>query len=143
MTAASISQDGNRLELSYADKHIWIEVEGIELPPLRDFSFAVWMLLPIAMQHRQPLHVAAAVDRRVLENARKLMQVWEMWLPETFRSVVLSADVELPDPIRAERTDARLFFYSGGGRFDTYAAPARRSDFRQPCGDNPWHRLQA
>jgi hypothetical protein len=114
MTAVSISQDGNRLELSYADQRIWIEVEGIEVPPLRDFSFAVWMLLPLAMQHRQPLHLAAAIDRRVLENARKLMQVWEMWLPETFRAVEVSADTEPPDPIRAERTDARLFFYSGG-----------------------------
>jgi 7-cyano-7-deazaguanine synthase in queuosine biosynthesis len=72
------------------------------------------MLLPIAMQRRQSLHIAAAVDSQVLENARKLMQVWEIWLPETFRSVDLSADAEPPDPIRADRTDARLFFYSGG-----------------------------
>lgn len=108
-----VKQDGNRIDLSFAGHDIWIEVSGIELPVLQDYSFAAWMLLPLAMQKNEPLHIKHPVDPLVIENAVKLGRVWEMWTPESFRAVSLTAETGLAN-VREVDTDARLFLYSGG-----------------------------
>jgi hypothetical protein len=108
-----VQQNGNRIDISYAGYDVWIEVSGVDLPVLDDYSFAVWMLLPLAMRLRLPINVVGAVDKVVLDNARELAKIWELWAPEQFRSIPISAEIQRSN-VRKSSSDAKLFLYSGG-----------------------------
>ena len=43
----SVKQNGNRVEIYGGSQTIFFEVEGASLPPLHDFSFAVWTSCPL------------------------------------------------------------------------------------------------
>jgi len=78
------------------DGPLWIDVpESIadEIPERLD-SWLLW-LLPHAFETQQELILEGAVDRKLLENAERLMEIWSSWRPD-----------RRPIPVRAETIDA-------------------------------------
>ena len=69
-------------------------VKGIELPPGADASFAVWALLPTAMEGGFNLQVSRPINPVVAANAKALTRIWEMWVPSWYRSISVSGTGE-------------------------------------------------
>jgi hypothetical protein len=83
--AFRVKQNGNRVEICGGPQTIFFEVEGASLPPLHDFSFAVWTLLPVAT--RDGFDVNGRVHPVVADNARRFSRCWELWMPGVFHEV--------------------------------------------------------
>lgn len=113
MLTVRVQQSGNQVKLVGATTPIYYEVEGIDLPPLRDHNFAVWHALPLALRNGWDLHVDGPVDEEVLRNANCMAQVWEAWQPQQFRAVSVSASETAGDCNAGERRED-VTFYSGG-----------------------------
>ncbi len=108
-----IIQDGNHVTLRYEGGDIRFDVEGVDLPPFDDISFAIWMLLPLAMQRGEALHIAGTVDPDVRRNAETLSEIWTNWVPEEYQPVAVSADREsIPSASPGRHPSIHLF--SGG-----------------------------
>lgn len=107
-----LKQDGNRVALRADGVEIYFVVEGIELVPNVDASFAVWALLPMAMQEGFNLHINRPVDPKVIENAELVSQIWEMWVPNIYRSVKVDSEGGWLRAPRERRALVQLF--SGG-----------------------------
>ncbi|WP_200196150.1 hypothetical protein [Halorhodospira abdelmalekii] len=109
----TVSQNGNQVELvSNKDHKIFYEVEGLKLPQLSDFSFAVWHFLPYALKTGADIHVTGPVDPATLQNAMDVSVIWEMWEPSRFRSVTVTADATAAPP--PPKTNESFSFFSGG-----------------------------
>ncbi len=90
-----------------------IYIDGFELPQNLRYDFAVWLLLPIAMQAGEDLHIRGAVDPVVMENAKSLSKVWALWKPETYSEVSVSCEsLDCQPPSEKRKPDIMLF--SGG-----------------------------
>jgi hypothetical protein len=109
----NITQSGNRLDISFAQYDVWIEVSGFDLPPLEEYSFALLFLLPIAMREGISIECPYPVDPVALGNVRKLAEIWQMWVPEKYRSIEIIATGSASASQNRER-NAQLFLYSGG-----------------------------
>lgn len=110
--AFDIAQDGNNVTIAGDDIAVKFAVEGIELPPAIDASFAVWGLLSLAMAEGFNLKINRPIDPRVAHNAECLSRIWEMWVPSRFRSISVSGAGKWS---RARRTDlSDVHLYSGG-----------------------------
>ena len=106
------AQSGNDIVVSFADRTIRITVDGTELAPLSDWTFALWLVLPIAMREGVNVEVAKGIDPVALSNARRLVATWVQWQPSKFRYVTVTA---LPaNEGRPRGRPGRLFFFSGG-----------------------------
>jgi len=73
-------------------------------------DFAAWSLLPIAMSEGCNLHIAGTGDPVTACNAKELSRIWELWMPQRFRSVEVSFDEYAP----GASGSGRLVLYSGG-----------------------------
>lgn len=104
-------QDGNAVHVRGADFTITFDVEGIELPPV-DPSFAVWMLLPLAMFRGEDLEFSQPIDPTVLANAQRMTEIWPILRPEHFKPIGVSASAGW-QPFRGHR-DGSIHLYSGG-----------------------------
>jgi hypothetical protein len=102
--------DGARVVLSGNDDVVTIDVDGPVKPDISRVDFAVWSLLPIAMSEGCDLHIAGTGDPITAHNAKQLSRIWELWMPERFRSVEVSFD----DYAAGTRGSGRLVLYSGG-----------------------------
>ena len=111
MTKFQVKQDGNHVELHGARETIFYEVQGTTLPPLTDFSFAVWHLLAAAMTQGFDIEIDGPVDSAVIDNARRFSRIWELWAPEKFREVRVTGH-EIEPTTDSTRPDLTLF--SGG-----------------------------
>jgi hypothetical protein len=80
-----VAQDGNKVSITGDGADIHFVVEGIELPPRVDATFAVWALLPLAMEEGFDLHINRPINPQIAANAEKLSQIWEMWTPSRYR----------------------------------------------------------
>ena len=82
------------------------------MPRGADASFAVWALLPRAMEGGFDLKIRRPVDPLLARNAERLSSIWEMWVPRRYRSVRVSGEGEWSRnrPGRLPRVD----LYSGG-----------------------------
>jgi len=107
-----VEQTGNLVKVRGGDLTISYEVSGVDLPQFSDVSFAVWNLMPTAMASGSSIHIRGTVDPRVIVNAEKLSQIWEMWMPGTYRQVKVSADEVRPTVKAARKQD--IVFFSGG-----------------------------
>jgi hypothetical protein len=87
-------------------------VQGIDLPQHVDASFAVWAVLPAAMEGGFNIHINQPVDREVMANAERLTRIWELWVPGRYRSIEISCEGEWAK-IRNNRS-SRIDLYSGG-----------------------------
>jgi len=88
--AFDVAQDGNRIDIQSDGLDACFAVEGISLPPNADPSFAVWGLLPLAMEEGFDLCINQPIDPEVAANAERLSRIWEMWVPSRYRSVKVS-----------------------------------------------------
>ncbi len=107
-----VLHDANRVTLKSADIEICFSVEGVALPQILDATFAVWILLPLAMAKGKDLHIVGGVDPEVIGNAIRLAKIWEMWVPEKYLAVNVTCS-EPWEPTNAARTRA-LHLFSGG-----------------------------
>jgi hypothetical protein len=87
-------------------------VDGIELPQSVDASFAVWALLPRAMEGGFDIRINRPIDPVVAANAARLSRIWEMWVPSRYRSTRISGTGDWSRP-RRDRLH-RVDLYSGG-----------------------------
>ena len=87
-----VTQDGNKVGIVGDGADIHFAVEGIDLPPRVDATFAVWALLPLAMEEGFDLHINRPIDPQVAANAEKLSEIWEMWAPNRYRSMRVSGE---------------------------------------------------
>jgi hypothetical protein len=107
-----VLQESNRLQVHSAEIEQNYSMEGMTLPPKVDASFAVWGLMPWAMENGRNLHFTQPIDPQVLANAERASQIWEMWLPDRYRSIQISSEGVWKRPARQRLT--RLQLFSGG-----------------------------
>lgn len=110
--AFDITQDGNDVTIRGDGIDLRFGVEGITLPPQADPSFAVWALLPRAMQEGFNFHINQPIDPKVAANAELVSQIWEMWVPNLYRSVRVSGEGDWSRSVVDRRPVVHLF--SGG-----------------------------
>ena len=108
----SVAQDGNRFSIRGDGIDIYFSVEGPSLPSGTDPSFAVWGLLPRAMEEGIDLCFDRPIDPQVAANAERVSQIWEMWVPSRYRSISVKGTGEWSRPKRSRLPRACL--YSGG-----------------------------
>ena len=113
MIRGRVEQRGNTVTLDGAAVPIEYIVDGIDLPPINEMSFAVWHLLPTAMRKGQDLHIEGCVDAATLANAERLARAWAMWVPGRYHRVKVSADTTARSS-RPDRPRDSLIFFSGG-----------------------------
>src|SRR5687767_6207904 len=77
-------------------------------------DFAAWLFLPVAMWTGQALHVEGEGSEETIENARRISESWESWLPHHFNSVKVSFDVPSRRKIGDMSGRRSLCLYSGG-----------------------------
>jgi hypothetical protein len=110
--AFDVTQNGNEISIHAAGIDIFFAVEGLALPTKTDPSFAVWGLLPLAMEEGFNFHINHPIDPLVAANAEHLSKIWEMWTPHRSYSVKVSGQSGWS---RLERTRRPLVqLYSGG-----------------------------
>ena len=110
--AFDVSQDGNRVKITGDDVDLYFVVEGIDLPPKVDATFAVWAVLVLAMENGFNIEISHPIDPEVAANAEKLSQFWEMWRPRRYRSIRVSGKGAWQRPKRARHPCLQM--YSGG-----------------------------
>lgn len=118
-----VEQDSNHVTLINSKfGSTTYQLEGIDLPELSDYSFAVWHALPTAMLSGRDIEIDGRVDPAVVTNAEKLSGVWSMWMPGQLRAVKVHA-TNLEAPKRGDRPAVVLY---SGGVDSTYHLLSRR-----------------
>jgi hypothetical protein len=107
-----VFQESNRLTVQAGEIEQNYSVEGLTLPPNADASFAVWGLMPWAMEKGCNLHFTQPIDPQVAANAERASQIWEMWLPDRYRSIQIGSEGVWKRPVR--QRSSRLQLFSGG-----------------------------
>jgi hypothetical protein len=110
--AFEVTQDANRITINGDDIELYFAVDGITLPAAVDPSFAVWALLPRAMEEGFNLQFDHPIDPKVAANAELLSQIWEMWTPDQYRSISIRGRGDWSRSVQARLPEVRLF--SGG-----------------------------
>jgi hypothetical protein len=111
--AVEVTQNGNRVDIQGDGIDIYFAAEGdIAFPSKFDASFSVWALLPKAMEEGFDIHINQPIDPQVAANAELLSQVWEMWVPNVYRSVKVRGQGEWTRTPRNRLPLVQL--YSGG-----------------------------
>jgi hypothetical protein len=114
MMHVRISRSDDRILLATADDSIEIRTDNWRDANKIRNDFAVWFFLPIAMRTGQALHVEGEGSEATIENARRISESWESWLPHHFNSVDVSFD-DLSRRSPGETGNKRsLCLYSGG-----------------------------
>ena len=124
--AFDIAQDGNEIAARGDGIEVNFAVEGIDLPPKADANFAVWGLLPLAMEEGFNLHINRPIDPLVAANAERVSEIWETWVPNRYRSIKVSGEGGWSRGPSKRQNWVQLF--SGGIDFDLFSLeePRRR-----------------
>jgi len=107
-----VVQTGNRVELAGWEEPIFYEVSGVDLPPLTNYAFAVWHILPKALAEHFDFTIDGPVDAETLANATRMARTWELWQPRVFRAATVRATVTPPPPPPGRMSELTL--YSAG-----------------------------
>jgi hypothetical protein len=110
--AFDVAQDGNSVALRADGIDVFFSVDGVDLPSKVDASFAVWALLPLAMEKGFDLQINQPIDPQVATNAEQVSRIWEMWTPARYRSVKVSGQGVWSRSPALRRPQVQLF--SGG-----------------------------
>ena len=110
--AFDVTQNENTFKIEGDDISLDFIVEGVEMLPETDASFAVWALLSRAMEGGFNIQIDRPVDPKVAANAERLSRIWEMWVPSRYRSIKVSGGGDWSRPARDRLPRAEL--YSGG-----------------------------
>ena len=108
----SCVQDGNRLEISVADIQFFVEVQGLDLGIIQDYSFALFMCVPFAMRQGFDLHCNLSVDPVVVKNVEKLSEIWSIWMPDVFQPVSISHIFQ--ECHVGSQSQQKAYMFSGG-----------------------------
>jgi len=108
----SITQNANSVGIHGDSLSLQFAVEGIDLPQNVDASFSVWSILPAAMAAGFNVHIEHPIDPVVAANAEQLTRIWEMWIPNRYRSVTVSGEGEWSR--NRKQRFPRVDLYSGG-----------------------------
>lgn len=108
-----IARDRNKFEVRYGGGAIYLEASGFDPAPDTPADFALWLMLPLAMRAGGRLHIRASVDPVSLSNARALVRIWTMWLPEVYRPIEVSAENERT-AASSPAASASVLLFSGG-----------------------------
>jgi hypothetical protein len=123
--------------VSYDDTGVtedyWFDVP-LEHEAMLSTSGNPWLacLLPLAATLGQPLRVPLPVDRPLLENADRLMRIWQAWYPE-LTVVPIEANAAEVDGADGPRRCAA--FFSGG--VDSFFTLLRPRDTAPPIERTP------
>ena len=110
--AFDVTQNENTFKIEGDDISLDFVVEGVEMLPETDASFAVWALLSRAMEGGFNIKINRPIDPKVAANAERLSRIWEMWVPSRYRSIKVSGGGDWSRPARDRLPRAEL--YSGG-----------------------------
>lgn len=110
--AFDVIQRSNEIELHADGLCVRFTVEGVDLPCPLDHSFAVWSLMPTAMTSGFDIRLNHPIDPEVAKNAERLSQIWEMWMPDRYRSIRVRGTGKWT-PRRRQRM-YRVQLFSGG-----------------------------
>jgi 7-cyano-7-deazaguanine synthase in queuosine biosynthesis len=116
--AFDVTQQNASIRLQADGVNIDFSVEGIELLPASDASFAVWALLPVAMRRGFNIQINRPIDPLVAANAEYLSKIWEMWVPSLYRSVRITGAGEWS---RTTQTRSPCIHLYSGGVDSTFA----------------------
>jgi hypothetical protein len=116
--AIDVIQKGNSVAIEGDKLVVHFSVEGMDLPPDIDPSFAVWALLAPAMEGGFNFHFNRPIDPVVAANAQRLTRIWEMWVPSRYRSIKVSGEGEWSRKPRDRLPRVQLY---SGGCDSTYA----------------------
>lgn len=116
--SVDVVQEGNRIDIRADGIDLYFAVEGISLPPKAEPTFAIWALLPWAMEEGCDLHINQPIDPLVAANAEHLSRIWEMWVPGRYRSVKVSGGAGWKRAKRDRHPVVQLF---SGGVDSTFA----------------------
>ncbi len=105
-----VQQSGNSVQVCGFKEPIVFEVEGFDLGPVRDHTFAAWLLLPWAMRTGEPIEVDGPVDPVAASNMKRFSKSWELWEPQNFHTIDISGTSGTVPTQKAED----FVFYSGG-----------------------------
>ena len=123
--AFDVTQNGNEVAICGDGIEVCFAVDGIDLPSEVDPSFAVWGILPRAMEEGFNLHINKPIDPQVSANAQRLSEIWEMWVPNLYRSIKVSGEAGW-QPRRGRRLPLLQLF--SGGIDSTYSVLAHSGD---------------
>lgn len=112
---AKIERRQSRLEIRFDDQVLFFEKDCGE-PAFSDHDdFAVWALLPMAMESGRNLKIESAVHEETIRAAEKICHIWHLWMPPHFLPVhVDAAQVMKTSGDSPERTQGALLALSGG-----------------------------
>src|SRR5687768_3787749 len=118
---------------SVPSEEYWFDVPGTHAAELST-SGNPWLacLLPLAARTGERLRVPLPVDRALLENAERLMRIWQAWYPELAVASIEADAIECPPGARPTRVAA---FFSGG--VDSFFTAVRRRDVAPPSERAP------
>jgi hypothetical protein len=92
LSAGLVHPDGSEDRLWWELPEAW----GEALTPWAD-PWVIGLVFPI-MQQDAPVHIEGRVSPSLLANLELFMKIWERWAPGKYRSVPLTADVEVELP---------------------------------------------
>jgi hypothetical protein len=108
-----VEQDGNSICVRSKYTDLSWDVAGASLPPLSDYSFAVWSLLPEAIRRdgRFDIEIDGPVSAETCRQAELLSLIWEAWKPDEFAAVRVTGDPPVPRAVGPRKV---LHLFSGG-----------------------------
>jgi hypothetical protein len=118
---------------SVAAEEYWFDVPRAHAAELSTSGNA-WIscLLPLAAHTGEPLRIPSRVDRPLLENAVRLMRIWQAWYPEL---TVVPIDADAAEPAPDARPGRSAAFFSGG--VDSFFSVVRPRDVAPPVERTP------
>ena len=108
-----VEQDGNHIWVRGHGRDLPYEIIGTTLPPLSDYSFVVWSLLPDAIRRegRFDIEIDGPVSAEACRQAERLSLIWEAWKPDEFAAVRVTGGAPSP---KTERPRKSFHLFSGG-----------------------------
>ena len=90
LSKLEVNQSNNRILIKFDGEEIFLETNGYDLPLIKDFSFALFFILPLAMQRNIGIESDLQIDSEVINNCSKLVKIWSTWVPERFSLIEIS-----------------------------------------------------
>ena len=113
LSKLEVNQSNNRILIKFDGEEIFLETNGYNLPLIKDFSFALFFILPLAMQRNIGIESDLQIDSEVINNCSKLVKIWSTWVPERFSLIEISTENSYT-PIAKKDNNKDLYLYSGG-----------------------------
>lgn len=108
----AITKNKNYVNVSTKDDVIEIWAGDISIDRS---DFAIWLFLPVAMRLGVDIYIDGIGSRTTINNARKLSEIWEQWLPSHFSAVSCEfTEIIEDEDASLDVADKCLHFYSGG-----------------------------